>query len=178
MAGLIQDMLEIGRIQANAVDYKWAEADLTALCSEAVAGMRPLADAAGIELRLDGPQRLEARIDCERFSQVLLNLLSNAIKYTPGPGQAVVRLCREGEDAVLDVEDTGRGLANQDLPHLFSPFTRMGDIHAVKGTGLGLYICKGFVEAHGGSIAARSAGLGKGSVFTVRVPLKGPTSPG
>ncbi|MCA1814293.1 MAG: hypothetical protein LC624_10155, partial [Halobacteriales archaeon] len=105
--------------------------------------------------------------------QVLYNLLTNALKFTGTGGSVRVRLAREGQEAVVRVEDTGIGLTPAQMERLFQPFGQVHDASARTrgGTGLGLYISKGLVEAHGGRIEVASAGPGQGATFSVRVPL-------
>ena len=116
-----------------------------------------------------------AQADAERLKQVLDNLLSNAIKYTPERGQITLVLRVEGEQAVLQVSDTGRGIPKAALPQLFTKYHRVpGEAtRGILGTGLGLLIVKEIVEAHGGSVQVASDGVpGSGSVFTIRIPLR------
>lgn len=116
--------------------------------------------------------------DAERFEQVVTNLLTNAAKYTPAGGEIHVRLSEESGTAVLSVRDSGIGIAPAMLPRIFDKFTQSDRTldRARGGLGLGLALVRHLVELHGGEVEARSDGLGKGSTFTVRVPL-GKTNP-
>ena len=110
--------------------------------------------------------------DPDRLQQVIVNLLSNAVKFTEVGGAIEVRLEMSGEEASLVVKDTGRGIAPAFLPHVFERF-RQGDASSTRrhgGLGLGLALVRDLVELHGGSVSAKSDGLGKGSTFTVRLP--------
>lgn len=112
-----------------------------------------------------------------RIEQVLENLISNALKYAPS-GPIHISLARDGDGAVLTVRDEGIGLSQEDQAQLFCRFYRSPEVieRKLEGTGLGLYICHGIVEAHGGQIEARSEGKGKGTTITVRLPLRAPAA--
>lgn len=120
-----------------------------------------------------------ADFDWARIGQVVTNLVDNAIKYTPEGGTIRVRVRAHGGDAVVEVEDTGRGLAQEQAAHLFQPFTQVhvdAPYRGGAGTGLGLYISRGVVEAHGGRIWVRSDGPSRGSTFAfsiTRRPVEG-----
>ncbi|MEK7208537.1 MAG: ATP-binding protein [Patescibacteria group bacterium] len=101
------------------------------------------------------------------------NLIDNAVKYTE-QGTITITMTKTGEQALLKVADTGVGIAQETLPHLFKKFSRASDASKanLKGTGLGLYVAKQLVEAQGGKIWAESEGEGKGATFSVELPLK------
>jgi signal transduction histidine kinase len=100
--------------------------------------------------------------------------LTNALKFTPAGGRVVVEAAQEGADAVVRVRDSGRGLAPDEIPRLFKPFSQVHERSEVaeRGTGLGLYISKGIVEAHGGRIGCASEGRGSGSTFSFWLPTR------
>jgi signal transduction histidine kinase len=138
-----------------------------------------LAESQNVALSVSA-EPISLRGDCDKLKEVILNILANALQHTPVGG--AIRLTariREGE-AEIAIADTGVGIAAEDLPHVFERFYRAHDdgrADALRdapshGMGLGLYICRQIVEAHGGTIAVKSA-LGKGSRFTVRLPLAG-----
>jgi len=107
--------------------------------------------------------------DPERLRQVVLNLLSNALRHTPSGGRIEVRTATEDNEALLEVLDTGPGIAAKDLPHVFERFYRGRDAEASAGSGIGLAVAAELVAAHGGTIEARNRDEG-GAVFTVRLP--------
>src|SRR6185369_9656229 len=110
--------------------------------------------------------------DAARLQQVAWNLLSNAIKFTPEGGQVAIRVDAAGNEAVIRVTDTGRGIETAFLPHVFERF-RQADASSTRaegGLGLGLAIVRHLVELHGGTVEAHSDGAGKGAAFTVRLP--------
>jgi signal transduction histidine kinase len=153
--------------------------DVAVLAAQAVESLRPDGEARGVglELRSSGPLPLEG--DPVRLTQVLYNLIGNALKFTPAGGHVQVVTGLDGTQAQVAVRDTGSGMLPDQLSRLFKPFSQVHEAGALtramdKGTGLGLYISKGIVEAHGGSITAASGGPGQGSTFTFRLPLAGP----
>jgi CheY-like chemotaxis protein len=114
--------------------------------------------------------------DPERLQQIVWNLLSNAIKFTPGGGHVTLSASRSKSDVVIRVRDDGQGVPPEFLPHIFEPF-RQADASTTRrqgGLGLGLAIVRQLVEAHGGTISARSDGEGKGTTFTVEIPARAP----
>ena len=146
--------------------------DVADLVRGSVSSAMPRAAAAGVELRADIPDRLEAHVDSARISQVLDNLVSNAIKYSPGGGEVVVSLAREDGQVACRVTDTGMGMTPEDSSEVFAKFFRTSSVRrtAIPGVGLGLPISKAIVEAHGGTIDVDST-LGEGTTFTFRVPV-------
>ncbi len=166
---LTSDLLDTTRAQAGRFDLRVEPFDLAELVRE-VADAHAYESAsasAPIELRLE--EGLVGCFDRSRLEQVLTNLLGNAIKY--GPDAPIeVRLRREGDEAVLEVEDRGMGIPSEDLDRIFTPFERTRASRRKKGVGLGLYIVRRIVESHGGSISVRSE-VDRGSTFTVRLPL-------
>jgi CheY-like chemotaxis protein len=123
-----------------------------------------------LTLRLDATESF-VRGDATRLQQVFWNLIRNAVRYTPNGGQVGVHTSRESNGGCLsvDVSDTGRGIAAEDLERVFQPFEQAGSQQA-GGLGLGLAICRGLVEAHGGMIRAQSEGLDRGATFNVELP--------
>jgi signal transduction histidine kinase len=118
---------------------------------------------------LDAPEHLEGMWDGERLNQLLTNLISNAVKYSPAGGAVRVSVRGGAGEACVSVADHGIGLNPSEIQRLFQPFTRMYSHQEVEGVGLGLYISKAIVEAHGGRIWVESV-PGQGSTFTVALP--------
>ena len=177
-ARLIEDVLEVSAMILRKVQVRLDPIAFGPILSEALDAIRPIADAKGIDLRCEWAARdLMVLGDAERLLQVLHNLLGNAVKFTPGGGSVTVRICVAEGAVVLEVEDTGIGIAPDLLPHIFDQFTQ-GAGRAPdrsRGLGLGLAIAHHLIELHGGGIEAASPGEGRGTTFTVRLPvLKSP----
>jgi signal transduction histidine kinase len=128
------------------------------------------------QCRVEGHDRLVGDFDRARVEQLIENLVDNAVKYSPEGGDVVLRLSREGEEARMSVTDQGIGIPSEDLPRLFERFHRGGNVddRRFAGMGLGLYICRGIVQEHGGRIWASSR-IGQGSTFHVALPLHAAT---
>ncbi|WP_104140517.1 cell wall metabolism sensor histidine kinase WalK [Arthrobacter sp. ZGTC131] len=141
------------------------------LVRASVTAALPRATVSGIRLMADAPERLAARVDPARISQVLDNLVSNAIKYSPDGGDVVISLRSEDGRVFCSVSDTGMGMSEQDQEEVFAKFFRSAAVRnsAIPGVGLGLSISKAIVEAHGGSVSLRSE-VGEGTTFTFAVP--------
>ncbi len=122
-------------------------------------------------IHVEAPPELVGNWDEDRLAQVLNNLIGNAVRYSPSGGEVWVRLERRDGQALLSVTDQGLGLAPEELATLFQPFRRGTRAEKPEGMGLGLYITKGIVEAHGGHIWAESPGPGQGSTFYVSLPI-------
>ena len=134
--------------------------------------LTPLARENGIELDCTVKEPLEVNGDALKLQQVVYNIIDNAIKYTPRGGEVHCSLSRAGRKAVIKVSDTGVGIPEADLPHIFDRFYRVDKARSREtgGTGLGLSIVKQFVLLHGGTIEAAST-AGKGTTFTIELPL-------
>jgi light-regulated signal transduction histidine kinase (bacteriophytochrome) len=169
MTALITDLLDLSRIEAQRLALQLQAVESRALVDEAVMAASPLAQAKQVSLAVDlnDPPRLEA--DPEQIFRVLSNLLGNAIKFTPAGGNITVRAGRRGNELLISIADTGRGVAADHLSHVFERYWK-GPPAAEPGTGLGLYISKGIVEAHGGRIWAESSAGGATLSFTL--PLR------
>jgi len=171
---LIDDLLDTSRIITGKLRLDVRAVDLTSVVAAAAENARPAADAKDIRLQtlLDtdaGP----VSGDPDRLQQVVWNLLSNAIKFTPKGGRVQVRLERVDSHVEITVADTGRGIAPEFLPHVFDRF-RQADQTTTRrhgGLGLGLAIVRQLVELHGGSVHVESEGEGRGTSFTVSLPL-------
>ena len=171
---LIDDLLDISRIVSGKLRVDIQPCELAEVIKAGVNVTRTAAEARGITLdvRLD-PSASGAWCDSVRIQQVVWNLVSNAVKFTPKGGQVHVTLSREGSSFQIQVGDTGQGISPDLLPHVFDRF-RQADSSMRRrfaGLGLGLSIVKYIVEAHGGTVEAASPGEGKGSTFTVRLPI-------
>jgi signal transduction histidine kinase len=169
MNRLIEDLLDVTRLEADGLSIEPARVSAGAVACEAVENQLPAASSAGLDVRLEIARDLpDVWADRERLLQVLENLIVNAIKFTESGGRIVVGAeSLDGED-VFWVSDTGRGIAAQDLGHVFDRFWQSSR-GGRRGTGLGLPIVKGLVEAHGGRVWVESA-PGRGSTFRFTIP--------
>lgn len=172
LGALVQDILDVARLQSHRLDIHPRPVRLAPLIDRALDPYRDALDQKGVGLKVGVEGDPEVHADPGRLEQVLHNLLSNALKFTPS-GSVAVRATTENGMARVEVRDTGIGLDPARMDRLFEPFSRVhdDDAHRVGGTGLGLYICKGIVEEHGGRITGGSDGRGQGSVFVFTVPL-------
>ena len=177
MIGLIADLLDAGRIEAGTLSVAPEPSAVAALVEQArgtfiSGGGR---HAVGIDLPPDLPPVLADR---QRIVQVLNNLLANAARHAPDTAAIRIAAERDGEHVAVSVADEGRGIAPEHLGQLFRKYAAAGDREGGVGGGLGLAICKGLVEAHGGRIRAESGGLGLGTRVTFTIPVAGPADAG
>jgi CheY-like chemotaxis protein len=166
---LIDDLLDLSRIEAGAMKLQVEDLDPHEVVREALDDLRASAEGAGVRLSLEAPAGAtpRARGDRTRLRQVVVNLVSNAIKYNRPGGIAAVRLAPFGERLRLSVIDDGPGMTPQQLQSLFQPFNRLGrEASQVEGTGIGLVITRSLVELMGGELSVRSE-PGRGSEFIV-----------
>jgi PAS domain S-box-containing protein len=175
MGRLLDDLAEAAAVVATRPEIAPTPIELQPVVLHAAESMAAIVQERGQQLRVTLPDPvivLEA--DSHRLNQILINLLTNASKFTPADG--VIQLSATMEDgmAAIRVEDNGDGIPPHVLPKLFELFTRGGGARSVPGLGVGLSVVKRLVELHGGFVEGRSPGHGKGSVFTVRLPLLQP----
>jgi PAS domain S-box-containing protein len=173
-AQLVESLLDLSRIVAGKLKLAMEPVDLTSVITAAVDAVRPTAEAKGVILDA-GPFDEQIVIDGDsgRLQQIFSNLLSNAIKFTPRDGHVHLQLTSNGSKALIQIVDDGEGISSEFLPYIFDRFRQAasGPERAHGGLGLGLAIVRELVHAHGGTVAAKSMGLGQGSTFTVTVPL-------
>ena len=173
-AQLIEDLLDVSRITSGKFKLDVQPIELISVIKAAIDSVRPAADAKSIqlELRLD-PAADHIHADANRLQQVIWNLLANAIKFTAQHGHVQLNLDRIDSKAQISVSDTGEGISAEFLPHVFDRFQQADGAITRRhgGLGLGLAIARHLVEMHGGSIEAASEGIGRGAIFTLRVPI-------
>jgi signal transduction histidine kinase len=171
MTLLIDDLLDQASLEEGQQSLKFAECNVNELvesCVEALAALNPDIQ---VKLTLAEDPRLQAvRCDGARVGQIVANLVSNAFKFTTAPGTIEVSTSVQESQLKLLVRDSGTGISEAELPHVFEPYWRSASTRA-KGTGLGLPIVKTLVERHGGTVSVESS-LGVGTCFTVTLPLK------
>jgi signal transduction histidine kinase/ActR/RegA family two-component response regulator len=167
---LINDMLNLARIEQQDFSLQQAPVNLTATLQTCFSLIQPLADSAGVRLVAPTKRAHWAQADARAVEQVLLNLLSNAIKYNRPAGAVRVALTRSGTRIQVAVSDEGEGLSEEQQSHLFQPFNRLGaEQRRVEGTGLGLVIARELAASMNGELRVRSE-TGKGSTFTLLLP--------
>ncbi len=182
LAALINDLLDISRIEAGRVEMKREEISVSEVAKQRIEEISPQADAKSIELRLFAPESLPHTIgDQERIGQVFTNLIGNAIKFTPESGKIAVRISADGTlsgkaDRALHIEviDTGEGIPIKEREQVFNRFHQLGNINTRQegGTGLGLSIVKSIVESHGGTVWVEDGYEGRGSSFQFTLPIE------
>jgi signal transduction histidine kinase/ActR/RegA family two-component response regulator len=177
---IIEDILDMSGIVSGKLALKIQAVDLVTVVENAVATVRPSADAKSIRLELSlDPAAAKIRGDPNRLQQVVWNLLNNAIKFTPRGGRVSVELQRGEHGVRIAVRDSGEGIKTDFLPLVFDKF-RQADASTTRrhgGLGLGLSIVKSLVELHGGTVHAESDGIGKGATFVVDLPLVASSPP-
>jgi signal transduction histidine kinase len=173
LLSLINDILDLSKIEAGRMELELSTFELEAALSNAMTLVRERAQRHGIALEQQvDPQLGEIAADERKFKQILVNLLTNAVKFTPDGGRIDVKARREEDNVIVAVHDTGIGIAPEDQAAVFEEFRQVGRDYTNKqeGTGLGLALTKKFVELHGGRIWLESE-PGKGSTFTFTIPL-------
>ncbi len=171
---LVEDLLEVSRITRGKIDLRCAPVRLETVLTSAVEISQPLIDAAGHELLIEVPADLpHLEADSFRLAQVVANLLNNAAKYTEPGGRIWLTARRDGSEILIAVRDNGVGISAEMLPRVFEMFTQVRQERARSqgGLGIGLTLVRSLVELHGGSVVARSDGLGQGSEFLIRLPI-------
>ncbi|MFP3898519.1 MAG: sensor histidine kinase [Dehalococcoidia bacterium] len=175
MSLLIDRLLTLARADAGNEQWNFTEVDLGDLITSMSTDVEILCHEKGLSFQLDKGQDLVVKGDEARLRELFMNLVDNAIRYTPSPGTVSVSSRREGQMAIVTITDTGVGIPAEDIPFIFERFYRVdrsrprGD----GGSGIGLAICRHIAEIHGASIEVQSE-VGKGSTFSIRLPLYSP----
>jgi len=175
---LINDILDLAKIEAGRLELEFAEFHLPTAISNSMVLMKERALRGGIDLRSEISEEVGTIVGDERkVKQVLINLLSNAVKFTPNGGDVVLSARIEGQNVQVSVKDTGIGISPEDQELVFEEFRQAGTDaqRRAEGTGLGLALAKSLVEAHGGRIWLESTPE-VGSIFTFELPLTGKTA--
>jgi signal transduction histidine kinase len=178
LLSLINDILDLSKIEAGRMELSLGEFDVPAVVDNAITLVRERAARRGIVLKVEVDDRLGSFCGDERkFKQILLNLLSNAIKFTPEGGRVSLRAEPIEAGVQVSVTDTGIGISAEDQNLIFEEFRQVGtkDQNKLEGTGLGLTLTKKFVEMHGGRIWVQSEPA-KGSTFSLTLPAAAPLS--
>jgi signal transduction histidine kinase len=181
LASLINDLLDLSKIESRGIEVKSSRVSLSGILHEAVEALRPVAAEKVITLEATiGEPSILIWADRHKINQVLMNLIGNAIKFTPVQGRVTVSASRSGGESVqVSVSDTGPGIPPEEKEKIFAKFYRIAEVNGEnpKGTGLGLAISKALVELHGGKIWVESE-PSRGSTFLFTLPVSGPQSSG
>lgn len=176
LAQLVEELLELSRIESGQVSPRLQSADLGSVVVNAAERLRPQAERLGVGFTVRSSAELPmVWIDSDRIQQVVINLVHNAVKFTPPGGHVSVTVEQRGDEIVVSVADTGMGITPGALPRLFERFYKADKARAGGGTGLGLAIAKHLVQAHGGRIWVESPGEGRGATFTFVIPVMAPS---
>jgi PAS domain S-box-containing protein len=169
----IDELLDLAKGEIGMLQLKIEPLDALQLLREVVEYVSPVASSRGQSLIMELPDSLPlVRADKVRLRQIVLNLLNNALNYTPGGGRIILRAGQKDANLIVEVEDNGPGIAEEEQQHMFEPYHRMEVVgERLSGLGLGLTLCKTLVDLHGGQIWVKSC-VGKGSTFSFSLPLE------
>ncbi len=174
LAELVEEMLDVARLQSGRLRMNLVPCDMDRLVRDTVDTFQEMAKQRGIRMAVASEGAITTIADGNRVTQVLVNLVSNALKFTPKGGSIDVELRSEPGAVAVHVRDSGVGLSPEQIDGLFQPFVQLHrDQVTATGTGLGLYISRGIAQRHGGTLICTSEGVGRGAVFTMRLPVGG-----
>jgi histidine kinase len=171
---LVDDLQDLNRVEAGVVSLNFQISNIHQLIENTIKRLGRQFEEKGVVIEADLEGDLpRIRVDPDRMEQVLLNVIGNSLQYTPSGGTVTTSARQQGENVLITISDSGIGIAPDDLPRIFTRFFRVDKSRsrAGGGSGIGLTISKHLVEAHGGDIRAESDGLGKGSTFTISLPI-------
>ena len=174
MSRLLEDLLDVSRLTRNKVELRRDRIELRQAIDQALETTQPLIESQGHHLLLDLPEQpIVLHGDLMRLTQVFANLLNNAAKYTDAGGEIALQVLAEGDRVRVSVRDNGIGIEALQLPRVFDMFAQLAPAleRSGGGLGIGLALSRGLVELHGGTMEARSAGIGRGSEFVVHLPI-------
>ena len=181
LAALISDLLDISRIEAGRIEMKQEQVQIDWIAQRRIEELRPQADEKAISVLLEAPRNPPVLIgDADRIGQIFINLIGNAIKYTPDNGKVTVRISESSENGSksdgfhIEIVDTGPGIPAEEKEKVFDKFRQLGSVQTRQqgGSGLGLSIASGIVEAHGGKLWVDTGDNGQGSNFQFFIPLE------
>ena len=169
---LAADIALLSRAEEETLPLERQAVDLVGLVEAVVTRLRPQYEEGGVDLRFTGSDPVVVTGDPDRLTQVVTNLVGNALSYTPAGGEVAVAVSADGPGAIVEVADTGRGVAAEDRERIFERFYR-ADRTAPGGMGVGLAIARSIARLHGGDVTVASEGPGRGSVFALTLPIDG-----
>ena len=173
---LVDDLQQVSRAEAHQLDLHPAPVPPGELVQNALSAARPAYAAKNVALKSEIQPNLSAvEVDAERIAEVLANLLANALRHTPPGGTVKASVGQQADQIEIAIADNGEGIDAEHLDRVFERFYRIDPARARAsgGTGIGLAIVRAIIEAHGGTVLASSAGLGRGATFTLRLPIPG-----
>lgn len=173
---LANDINVLSRAEEGTLDLDLREIDVESMLAGVLARLAPQFDDARVAVTIEEGPSASVVGDFDRLVQVFTNIIGNAISYTPSGESVTVSWETADDSVVVDVRDTGRGIDERDLGRIFERFNRVGPSNTA-GTGVGLTIARSIARLHGGDVNASSEGVGRGSVFTVTLPISGPGRP-
>lgn len=171
LAGIVENLLTLARFDAKTTTLQEASLDLNVLLKDAVEAIQVLAIQKNITLQFNSAHTVDILADKNQLKRLVLNILDNAIKYTQPGGRISIDLRQQKDSADIDITDTGIGIPEKELPHIFDRFYRVDKSRSSIGFGLGLSIAQSIAMAHGGKIYAR-ANVPQGTIFTISLPIK------
>ncbi len=175
LINLVNEMLNISRIESGRVQITPKSFDIKQLSDDVVSEVGPRSQETGVNVQFIPSQVSQVFADPDKVHQVLLNLVGNSLKFTPKGGSIQIILGQKDNEVVISIKDTGSGLSKEDIQKLFKKFGRLDNSYVVAGTsggtGLGLYISKNLVDLMKGRIWAESQGVGKGATFSFTLPI-------
>lgn len=172
---LAADLAALSRAEEGAIELEMVGTDLAELARTVARRLQPQFESKQVHLEVTCDEPLAVVADEQRTRQILTNLIGNALTYTPAEGRVIVRGARRNGNAIIEVADTGAGLAVEDLDRVFERFYRVaGHDRPAGGSGIGLTIARSLARAQGGEVSAASPGRGRGSIFTLTFPVRPP----
>ena len=173
--GYINRLLDVMKIEAKKIELVKREENIHSIIIDCLTDLEFQVSQKDLTINVDVSENLKLKVDIFRISQAFLNLLSNAVKFTPKNGKIDISIVEEEENVLFKIKDNGKGLAPEEIQKLFGKFVRIeqgadGYSTLEKGSGLGLYIARGFIEAHGGKIWVESKGRDLGAEFSFTLP--------
>ncbi|HSX19053.1 MAG TPA: GAF domain-containing sensor histidine kinase [Candidatus Saccharimonadales bacterium] len=177
LISLVNDMLNISRIEGGRIALRLSDVDLVDLGLEVYEELVPKAQERGIKLTVSKGEVQKVLCDRDKVREVFINIVGNSLKFTEKGGTIGINFKQEGDTVITSISDTGRGIAHEDMQRLFKKFGRLENSYVAiaesAGTGLGLFITKSLIALHKGRVWAESPGLGKGSTFFFSLPIVG-----
>lgn len=173
---LAADLAAVSRVEEGQLTLDPTNTDLSVIVRTVGDRLRPQFDAKPVTLIIDATSSVDVVVDLERLAQALTNLIGNALAYTPPSGTVRVSVAADAQIACVEVSDSGRGIAPEDLEHVFERFFRADPNGHAAGTGIGLTIARSIARAHGGDLTAASEGTDRGATFSLTLPRRRPVS--